>query len=167
MRNIVIKIHDRDYLISCEEGEERRVQALAQNLDQRVRELGQAIGQVGDARLLVITAIMILDELEANQVRYEEVLNSGLNHADQDNDDQEEAFLMAQVEKDQRIQRYEQLIGKLSEAITAGGVRVDKLREQWEEFLLPFEASTPASDDRMKADEDDDAALGEDDRHNG
>lgn len=60
-----ITINGRNYLVACEDGQEEALLRLAGNLDGRVRELEQAVGKVGEARLLVMTALLLADELEA------------------------------------------------------------------------------------------------------
>ncbi len=63
MATVTIKINDRAYSIGCDDGQEAHLAKLAEYLDGRVRELAGSIGQVGDARLLVIAGLLISDEL--------------------------------------------------------------------------------------------------------
>ena len=56
-------LNDRSYTVSCDEGEQDHVRDLGQFLDKRVRELTASVGQVGDARLLLMAALTIADEL--------------------------------------------------------------------------------------------------------
>ena len=64
MPDLLVNINQREYLVSSPQGETERIKNLAKQLDARVQELGQTIGQIGDARLLAIAGIMLLDELE-------------------------------------------------------------------------------------------------------
>jgi cell division protein ZapA len=63
MSQITVTVNARSYAITCEPGQERHVQALAAELDRRVGAAARDLGQVGEARLLVLTALMLLDEL--------------------------------------------------------------------------------------------------------
>ena len=52
----------KNYQIICDDGQEARLAELGEYLEKRVQELVSSIGQVGDTRLLVMTALMISDE---------------------------------------------------------------------------------------------------------
>ncbi len=64
MPAIDFAINGRRYTVECGEGEESRLRRLATYVDGRVRELAEQQGQVGDARLLVLAALLIADELD-------------------------------------------------------------------------------------------------------
>lgn len=68
MGQIVVKVNGRDFPLSCAEGEEPRIRRLAQYVDAKVGEFVRTIGQVGEARLILLAAIVIADELsDANE----------------------------------------------------------------------------------------------------
>lgn len=59
-----IHINNRAYQIACDDGQESHVRGLARDIDARVKELATAMGgQVADGTLLVLTALMLSDEL--------------------------------------------------------------------------------------------------------
>lgn len=60
-----ITIRGRDYSVACAPGQEQRLVALSKNLDKRVRQIADAVGDIGEARLLLVAALSLLDELEA------------------------------------------------------------------------------------------------------
>lgn len=60
---VSISIVGRTYEIACDEGQEQAVMALARNVDKRATELMRSVGQVGDARLLVMLALLMADEI--------------------------------------------------------------------------------------------------------
>ena len=64
MPTVDISINARHYSLQCGQGEEVRLKRLAQYVDSRVREAAQEHGQLGDARLLVLTSLLISDELD-------------------------------------------------------------------------------------------------------
>ena len=63
MAMVDIMVNGRHHTVQCGEGEEGRVKRLASYLDQRVVELARGQSQIGDIRLLVMAAILVVDEL--------------------------------------------------------------------------------------------------------
>ena len=60
-----ITLRGRNFSIACAPGQEMRIQGLAGQLDARVGQIAGAIGDIGDERLLLITALALLDELDS------------------------------------------------------------------------------------------------------
>ncbi len=60
-----ISLRGRNFSIACAPGQEQRVQRLAEQLDARVGQIASAVGDIGDERLLLITALSLLDELDS------------------------------------------------------------------------------------------------------
>ena len=58
-----VLVNGRAYTVACDDGEEDHVRELGQFLDKRVRELSGSVGQVGDARLLLMAGLVVADEL--------------------------------------------------------------------------------------------------------
>ena len=66
--HINVTINGRQYRMACEEGQEVRLLKLAESLESRVEELRGKFGEIGDARLTVMAALTVCDELlDANQ----------------------------------------------------------------------------------------------------
>jgi cell division protein ZapA len=63
MPQIQVTINGRQYSVACEDGEEAHVGRLARYIEQKVAGLVSAVGQVGDARLLLMASLLIADEL--------------------------------------------------------------------------------------------------------
>jgi cell division protein ZapA len=63
MSQISITINGRDYSIVCDDGQEQHLSRLSEYLDKRVAELVDSVGQIGDARLLLMVGLLIADEL--------------------------------------------------------------------------------------------------------
>ena len=62
MANINIKFNNKDYLLSCEDGQEENLKELANYLDSKYSELKKNLGNIGESKLLLITAIKMVDE---------------------------------------------------------------------------------------------------------
>ncbi len=63
MAEISLSIHGRSYEIACDDGQEAHLEELARYLDAKVGQLAQSVGPAGEARLLVMAALLIADEL--------------------------------------------------------------------------------------------------------
>lgn len=67
MGQVNVTVNNRLYQVGCDDGEEDQVRRLSQMLDSRVKELAALVGQVGEARLLLMTALTLADDLEGAQ----------------------------------------------------------------------------------------------------
>ena len=63
MNHINVTINGRQYRMACEEGQEIRLLKLAESLEQRIETLRGKFGELGDARLTVMAALTVCDEL--------------------------------------------------------------------------------------------------------
>ena len=62
MANVNIKFNNKDYLLSCDEGQEENLVELANHLDSKYTELKKSLGNIGENKLLLITAIKMVDD---------------------------------------------------------------------------------------------------------
>ena len=71
MSHINVTINGRQYRMACEEGQEVRLLKLAETLETRIKSLRGKFGEIGDARLTVMAALTVCDELidTSNRVR--------------------------------------------------------------------------------------------------
>jgi len=60
---VEVVVNVRGYQIGCDDGQEERLRELAQALDKRVQALASSIGQVGDARLVLMAGLVLVDEI--------------------------------------------------------------------------------------------------------
>ncbi len=63
MAQVSVTINERKYQITCEDGQEAHLVRLGDYVDKRLGELVAAVGQVGDAQLLVMVSLLVADEL--------------------------------------------------------------------------------------------------------
>ncbi len=63
MGQVNLTINGRGYQIACDDGQEEHLVRLSVYLDKRVRELAEGMGQIGDARLLLMAGLLVSDEL--------------------------------------------------------------------------------------------------------
>ncbi len=62
MANVNIKFNGKDYLLSCDDGQEESLKKLTSFLDKKYLELKKKLGNIGENKLLLITAIKLIDE---------------------------------------------------------------------------------------------------------
>jgi len=68
MGQVVVNVNGRDFALSCADGQEARIRRLAQYVDAKIGEFTKTVGQVGEARLILLAALVIADELsDANE----------------------------------------------------------------------------------------------------
>ena len=62
MANVNIKFNNKDYLLSCDEGQEESLKKLTSFLDKKYNELKDQLGNIGENKLLLITTIKLIDD---------------------------------------------------------------------------------------------------------
>ena len=62
MANVNVKFNNKDYLLSCDDGQEENLKELANHLDSKYSELKKSLGNIGENKLLLITAIQMVDD---------------------------------------------------------------------------------------------------------
>ena len=62
MANINIKFNNKDYLLSCDDGQEESLKNLTKYLDRKYTELKDKLGNIEENKLLLITTIQLIDE---------------------------------------------------------------------------------------------------------
>ena len=79
MAQVNVTINGRSFRMACDDGEEKRLEGLAQRFDGWINELRGAFGEIGDQRLTVMAGIMATDqlsEMERKLARAEEALEA-------------------------------------------------------------------------------------------
>ena len=62
MANVNVKFNGKDYILSCDDGQEESLIKLTNFLDKKYSELKSKLGNIGENKLLLITAIKLIDE---------------------------------------------------------------------------------------------------------
>ena len=62
MANVNINFNGKDYLLSCDNGQEEHLIELAEYLNKKFKELKSELGNIGESKLLLISSIKIIDE---------------------------------------------------------------------------------------------------------
>ena len=62
MANVNIKFNNKEYLLSCDDGQEESLKELANYLDIKYNDLKKNLGNIGESKLLLIAAIQMVDD---------------------------------------------------------------------------------------------------------
>ena len=62
MANVNIKFNGKDFLLSCDDGQEEHLEELLTHINQKFNNLKNDLGNIGENKLLLITSVQILDE---------------------------------------------------------------------------------------------------------
>ena len=97
MANVNIKFNNKDYLLSCDDGQEESLKELANHLDAKYNALKKNLGNIGESKLLLITAIKMVDdyfalnkkvdskksEFEKLSIKFKELRSLAINYKDE------------------------------------------------------------------------------------
>ena len=62
MANVNVKFNGKDYILSCDDGQEESLKTLTKFLDKKYSECKDKLGNIGENKLLLITTIQLIDE---------------------------------------------------------------------------------------------------------
>ncbi len=125
MAQVSVTINGRQFRMTCEDGQEEHLEALARELDARIGGLRAKFGEIGDTRLTVMAAITVADELAEAGLRVkrlEEELAAlqDARAAISDRNKATQASIAAALSA--AAERIESITKKLNQTITTGGV---------------------------------------------
>jgi len=97
MANVNIRFNNKDYLLFCDDGQEANLKELALHLDTKYNELKKNLGNIGESKLLLITAIQMVDdyfalnkrvnskksEFEKLSIKFKELRSLAINYKDE------------------------------------------------------------------------------------
>jgi len=62
MANVNVKFNGKEFLLSCDDGQEEHLEELSINLNKKFEDLKSELGNIGEKKLLLITSIKVIDE---------------------------------------------------------------------------------------------------------
>ena len=127
MANVNIRFNNKDYLLSCDDGQEENLKELAKHLDSKYSELKQSLGNIGEGKLLLITAIQMID----NYFALNKKINSKKNEFEKLSIKFKELRTLAINYKDEK----EKEIGKLKDELNDFKMMVEESQSSYEEIL--------------------------------
>ena len=75
MANVNIKFNGKDFLLSCDDGQEEHLEELLTHINQKFINLKNELGNIGENKLLLITAVQIIDEYFETKKKVEQKKN--------------------------------------------------------------------------------------------
>ena len=72
MANVNIKFNGKEFLLSCDDGQEEHLEELSLHLNKKFEDLKKSLGNIGENKLLLITSIKIMDEYFETKKKIEE-----------------------------------------------------------------------------------------------
>ena len=72
MANVSIKFNGKEFLLSCDDGQEEHLEELLIQLNQKFNELKNNLGNIGENKLLLITAVKVMDEYHETKKNVEQ-----------------------------------------------------------------------------------------------
>ena len=132
MPEVNVEIAGKKYRMACEEGEEPHLLELAADLNRRIDSFKGSFGEIGDARLTVMAAIAVTDELSDAERRIEElsVQIAEMTAASRTHSDKNDALARDLCFADDRLERDpSELVGEvlLAEKVEQRRIRVGRL----------------------------------------
>jgi cell division protein ZapA len=75
MGNVTIKFNNKEFILSCEDGQEEHLEELLIRISQKFNNLKNDLGNLGENKLLLITAVKIMDEYYETKKKVEQKKN--------------------------------------------------------------------------------------------
>ena len=72
MANVSIKFNGKEFLLSCDDGQEEHLEELLIQLNKKFNELKNDLGNLGENKLLLITAVKVMDEYHETRKKIEQ-----------------------------------------------------------------------------------------------
>lgn len=69
MAQLNVTVNGKPFLVGCEDGQEQHLMDLAATFDAQVRAVGHEVGQLGETRLFLMAALLLVDELSDARLR--------------------------------------------------------------------------------------------------
>jgi len=82
MANVNIKFNGKDFLLSCDDGQEEHLEELLTHINKKFGDLKKNLGSIGENKLLLITSVQIMDEYFETKKKIEEKKNELKNLSD-------------------------------------------------------------------------------------
>ena len=135
MANVSIKFNGKDFLLSCEDGQEEHLEELLIQINQKFNDLKNDLGSIGENKLLLITAVKVMDEYHETKKKVEqkkielidlsnkfrELKNLVYNYRDKKEEeikDLNEKHLSLKTDIESNLKNYEKLIDQAADEIS-------------------------------------------------
>ena len=147
MANVNVKFNNKDYLLSCDDGQEESLKDLAIYLDSKYNELKKNLGNIGESKLLLITAIQMVDDyfdlnkkvdskkkdFEKLSIKFKELRSLAINYKD---------------EKEKEIDKLKQQLDKFEKTIEESRISYEEILDKTTKSIEKFIENTETDQEK-------------------
>ena len=147
MANINVKFNNKEYLLSCDEGQEENLKELANYLDSKYNNLKKNLGNIGEGKLLLIAAIQMVDDyfdlkkkvdikkndFEKLSIKFKELRSLAINYKD---------------DKEKEIEKLKDQLSSFEKKIEESRVSYEEILEKTTKSIEKFIENTEDSQEK-------------------
>ena len=147
MANVSVKFNNKEYLLSCDEGQEENLKELANYLDSKYNNLKKNLGNIGEGKLLLIAAIQMVDDyfdlkkkvdikkndFEKLSIKFKELRSLALNYKD---------------DKEKEIEKLKDQLSSFEKKIEESRVSYEEILEKTTKSIEKFIEETENSQEK-------------------
>ena len=147
MANINVKFNNKEYLLSCDEGQEENLKELASYLDSKYNNLKKNLGNIGEGKLLLIAAIQMVDDyfdlkkkvdikkndFEKLSIKFKELRSLAINYKD---------------DKEKEIEKLKDQLSSFEKKIEESRVSYEEILEKTTKSIEKFIEQTENSQEK-------------------
>ena len=127
MANVNIKFNGKEFLLSCDDGQEEHLEELSLHLNKKFNELKNSLGNIGENKLLLITSIKIMDEYFETRKK--------INEKKKELEDLSNKFKELKSLVYEYKEKKEQEIGKIINEQSSFKKEIEKNKEDYEKII--------------------------------
>jgi len=137
MANVNIKFNGKDFLLSCDDGQEEHLEELLTHINQKFTDLKNDLGNIGENKLLLITSVQVMDEYFETKKKVEQKKNELKNLS---NKFRELKSLVYEYrdKKEDEMQRLSQDHGEFKKEIEKNKENYEKIIEETADEIESF-----------------------------
>ena len=147
MANVNVKFNNKEYLLSCDEGQEENLKELANYLDSKYNNLKKNLGNIGEGKLLLIAAIQMVDDyfdlkkkvdtkkndFEKLSIKFKELRSLAINYKD---------------DKEKEIEKLKDQLSSFEKKIEESRVSYEEILEKTTKSIEKFIEKTENSQEK-------------------
>ena len=147
MANVNVKFNNKEYLLSCDEGQEESLKELAHYLDSKYNNLKKNLGNIGEGKLLLIAAIQMVDDyfdlkkkvdikkndFEKLSIKFKELRSLAINYKD---------------DKEKEIEKLKDQLNEFEKKIEESRVSYEEILEKTTKSIEKFIEETENGEEK-------------------
>jgi len=146
MANVNIKFNGKEFLLSCDSGQEEHLEELSVHLNEKFNNLKSSLGNIGESKLLLITSITIMDEYFETKKKIDQKITELKNLTDKFNELKSLVYEYKE-NKEREIKRLSdeqlQLKSEIEQSKEDYEKIIDHAADQIEDFLKKASSNNP------------------------